>query len=88
MMTHKELAKHFRNRLRHEGIKARCDMMVSCGSKALRVFVPAFDATFSEDEQRVIRTIAKANGLTLVRGMEIDIERMTDPQSMHFYMVS
>ena len=44
------------------------------------------DLQFSEADQREIRHIAKCNGLTWVRGLEIDVEQMTNPQSFHFYL--
>jgi sugar phosphate isomerase/epimerase len=84
MMTHKEMTANIRKRLKVEGVKARVDMSEACGIKCIRVFVPAPDHMFSEDDQRTIRTIAKLNRLTRSRGSEIDVERMTDPQSMHF----
>ena len=84
MMTHKEMTANIRKRLKVEGVKARVDMIEACGVKCIRVFVPAFDATFTDEEQRKIRFIAKLNRLTRARRSEIDVERMTDPKSMHF----
>jgi hypothetical protein len=86
MLTHKEMTAHLRKRIKIAGIKARVDMMDSCGSKAIRVFGASPEATFTDEEQRQIRHIAKCNGLTWVRGMEIDVEQMTNPQSFHFYL--
>lgn len=83
-MTHKEMTASIRKRIKVAGIKARVDMAEACGVKYIRVFVPKFDATFTDDEQRKIRFIAKLNRLTRARRSEIDVERMTDPQSMHF----
>lgn len=83
-MTHKEMTANIRKRLRGEGVKARVDMSEACGVKYIRVFVIAPDLFFSESDQRTIRTIAKLNRLTRARRSEIDVERMTDPQSMHF----
>ena len=83
-LTHKEITAHIRSRIKAEKIKARVDMFATCGVKYIRVFVPAHDAVFSEENQRTIRNIAKCNNLTRARGEEIDVERMTDPQSMHF----
>lgn len=83
-MTHKEMTTNIRRRLKAEGVKARVDMTEACGVKYIRVFVPKPDGLFTEEEQRKIRFIAKLNRLTRARGSEIDVERMTDPQSMHF----
>jgi tellurite resistance protein len=84
--SHKELTAHFRNRLKAAGIKARCKMLTYCGERVIRIGVPTSDGRFTDDEQRVIRTIAQVNGLTLVQGMAIDVERMTDTQEATFYM--
>ena len=86
MLTHKELTAHLRKRIKIAGIKARVDMMETCGCKAIRVFVTAPELEFNESEQREIRHIAKCNGLSWVRGMEIDVDQMTNPQSFHFYL--
>ena len=83
-LTHKEMTAHLRKRIKVAGIKARVDMSEACGVKYIRVFVPAHDVTFTDAEQREIRFIAKCNKLTRARGEEIDVERMTDPMSMHF----
>ncbi len=83
-MTLQETAKHFRNRLRHEGINAKCKCYTSCGVQWIQVNVPSFDAEFSEEQQRTIRLIAKVNKLTRARGMEIDLEQMTDSKVATF----
>lgn len=76
--THARLTKHFRNRLKAAGIKARCKGYVSCGTKFIQIDVPTFEARFTEDEQRVILTIAKVNGLKLsCMFMDIDENQMT-----------
>lgn len=78
-----EMAKHLRKRFKAEGIACRCK---KAGAKEIIVSVPAYGIEFSEDEQRKIRFIAKCNKLTSVRGLEIDIERMTDPHQIHFFL--
>lgn len=83
-MDHKEMTANIRKRLQAEGVKARVDMAEACGVKYIRVYVTAPDLLFSENDQRTIRFIAKLNRLTRARRSEIDVERMTDPQSMHF----
>lgn len=85
-LSHKELTAHFRNRLKVAGIKARCKMQTYCGQRVISVAIPAPDARFTDDEQRIIRTIAQVNGLTWAMGLPIDDERMTDSQEAKFYM--
>lgn len=40
----------------------------------------------TEAEQRAIRIIATANKLTLVRGLPIVIDQMTNPHEFNFYL--
>ena len=77
------LAAHIRHRVKTAGVKAR--VRISPGGGSLQVVAPAYDAPFTNDEQREIRLIAKCNGLSWVRGVEIDIEQMTNPSEFHFY---
>lgn len=78
------LAKHIRGRVKASGIKAR--VRIAPGSRdCIQVFPPAYEIHFTEAEQREIRLIAVVNGMTLVRGMPIAIEQMTDPCGMNFY---
>lgn len=83
-MSHKDMTKHIRTRIGVADIKARVRMYVACGTRYIQVFGSTHDAEFTEDQQRKIRMIAKVNGLTWVRGMEIDIEQMTDPRHFDF----
>lgn len=83
-MSHKEMTSHIRKRVAASGIKARVMMRKYCGVRGISVVVPAYEIQFTESEQRKIRLIAKVNGLTRARGMEIDIERMTDPAQVNF----
>ena len=83
-MSHKEMTSHIRTRVAASGIKARVMMRNYCGVRGIAVVVPAYEIQFTESEQRGIRLIAKVNGLTRARGMEIDIERMTDPSQVNF----
>lgn len=77
---------HIRGRIKQAGIKARCKGIVSCGSEVIVISsMHPTEVAFTEDEQRVLRRLAKVNGLTWVRGMEIDVERMTDPHEMRCY---
>lgn len=63
-------------------------MQVSCGDLVVAVDVPKYEVDFTDSEQRQIRLIAKVNKLTWVRGMEIDIDQMTEPKSFKFYFLS
>ena len=82
-MTITQTAAHIRGRIRHAGIKAR--VRVAPGGGVVQVVAPTADAVFSDAAQREIRLIAKCNRLTWVRGMEIDIEQMTNPSVFSFY---
>src|SRR5574338_674426 len=81
-MTRTEWAAHFRKRLKHEGIKAKC----RCDPhwNFIYINVPQFGSEFTEHEQRTIRLIAHANRFTMARGQPIDIERMTNPHTFTF----
>ena len=79
------LASHFRHLLKRDGIKARCRVAPG-SSKAIQVFPIAYGVEFDEQTQRHIRFIAECNKLTLVRGLPIDVDRMTDPHGMEFYL--
>jgi hypothetical protein len=82
-MTTTQQTAHIRSRIKHAGIKAR--VRIAPGGGALQVVAPAADAKFSADEQRQIQLIAKCNGFTFVRGLEIDLERTTNPHCFSFY---
>jgi hypothetical protein len=84
MMTIQEMTKHFRGRVSASDIKAR--VRVAPGGGQIQVFVPAHGMEFSAKEQKQIRLIAKCNLLTLVKGLEIDVDQMTNPHSFNFYM--
>jgi hypothetical protein len=79
-----EMAAHIRHLVKREGIKAR--VRVTPGYSSIQVFPPKYEIEFSNEEQRKIRFIADCNKLTLVQGMKIDINRMTDPHGMQFYL--
>lgn len=82
-MTITEKAAHLRSRIKHAGIKAR--VRVAPGGGSIQVNAPAFGVEFDENAQRQIRFIAKVIGYTLVRGMEINVEQMTNPCEFNFY---
>jgi hypothetical protein len=85
-LTHKEMTAHIRNRIKVVGVKAKVKMAEpQIGDRQIRVACPAYDRPFTDGEQRQIRFIAKVNGLTWVRGLEINVEQMTNPQEMVFY---
>lgn len=87
-MTGKEAAASFRRQLKEAGIKTHCRTFPAdtLGPASVRISVPAFEIQFSEEEQRTIRQIALNMGLTLVRGLPIDVGRMTDPREMLFFL--
>ena len=71
-MNHKEMTKHIRERISKSGISARVWTQVICGEKWIHVLPAVFDADFTAEECRTIKTSAKVNKLTHVRGLEID----------------
>ena len=78
-LSHKEITKHFRNRLKINGVKARVRMLNTCGDKVIQVNATEYGKEFTEDEQRIVRQTAVNNGFTLVNGLPIDVEQMTNP---------
>lgn len=80
---HTEMTAHLRRKIAAEGIKARVRKWNNNGG--IQVFTVAHNIEFTEAEQRYIRNLAKVNGLTSVRGLEIDVERMTDQHGMVFF---
>lgn len=85
---HREVVKHIRKRIRIASIAARCRGFVSCGVQFIQVNVPKADVEFSEAEQLEIRWIAKVNHLTFSRGMEINVNQMTNPKVFDFVLPS
>lgn len=83
-LTHKEMTAHIRKRIKVAGIKARVRLYEACGARWIQVNVPEYDVDFTEEEQRTIRQIAVTNRLTWARGMEIDVEQMTNPKTFDF----
>lgn len=83
-MSHKEITAHIRGRIKHAGIKARVRLYEACGSRFIQIAGITPDAEFTDEQQREIRIIAQVNGLTLSRGMPIDIEQMTNPKQFDF----
>jgi hypothetical protein len=79
-----QMTAHLRNRIKAAGIKAR--VRVAPGGGFIQVFGVTYEAEFSAAEQHTIRSIAKTNGLTFAQGMEIDVDRMTNPKTFSFYM--
>jgi len=71
-MTHQEMTKHIRTRIKKAGVKARVIAATSCGSQYIKVVTPSYEARWTEEETFQILLIAEANRLTLVRGMPID----------------
>ena len=82
-MNTTQAAAHIRKRIKHAGIKAR--VRVAPGGGVVQVIAPAFSVVFSEEAQREIRLIAKCNGFTWARGLEINIDQMTNPAEFSFY---
>lgn len=73
-MTHAEMAKHIRNRLKHEGIKAKCSIYTSCGTRYIRIVTPEYGSYFTAQQLEKIGVIACVNKLTNARGEPINME--------------
>lgn len=71
MKTHKEMTEHIRTCIKRYGIKASVTMQNRCGDNIISVAVSSYSAVFSAKEINNICMVAKSNGLTFVRGMEI-----------------
>lgn len=82
-MTATQAAANIRASIKLAGIKA--SVRVAPGGCSVQVNAPAYGVWFDEQAQRTIRLIAKSNGFTWVRGMEIDVEQMTNPAEFCFY---
>ena len=83
---HTELTAHVRTCLKRADIKASVRKLKVCGSYVISVTVPKYGMEFTPDQQRRIREIGKNNGFTSVQGIEIDLDRMTDPYNIEFYL--
>jgi len=83
---HTAKAKHFRKRLSAYGISARCRAFTSCGVKYVQINVPAYETEFTDQEQGQILIIAKTIGLTLSRGMEINLDQRTYSKCADFVL--
>lgn len=86
MLSHKEMTKHIRKRIKIAGIQANVRMQNGAeNTRIIQVNTTEYGKEFLPNEQREIRHIAKCNNLTWVRGMEIDVEQMTNPDVFNFY---
>jgi hypothetical protein len=82
--SHKETTAHIRQRIAKAGVKASVSKYNSCGTSWIRVAVSKHELNFTPLEQTAIKIIAKSNGLTKSRGLEIDINSSTNPQQFDF----
>ena len=71
-MTHAEITKHIRSRIKKARIKASVRKMIICGTPRVSVSVASYDQNFTLNEQKIISRIARVNGATLIRGIEIE----------------
>jgi hypothetical protein len=71
-MTHAEITKHIRSRIKKAGIKASVRKITICGTPRVSVSVASYNQNFTLDEQKMINRIARVNGATLIRGIEIE----------------
>ena len=82
-MSHKELTAQIRAALKAAGIKARISLYTSCGICCVRISVPEFSVKFTEDQQTVIKNIARSYGLTGANGSPIN-PLPVNPDTFHF----
>lgn len=73
-LTHKEMTKHVRGRLKASGIKARCRLYEACGVRCIQISTPEYGKHFTPDQLREIGVIAQVNGLTDARRSPIDMD--------------
>lgn len=71
-LTHKEMTKHIRGRLKASKIAARTRLYRACQVDWIQVFVPEHGQLFTPAQSREIALIAHVNGLTYAQGMVID----------------
>ena len=69
-LTRKEITAHIRNRIKAAGIKARVSMTPGSGV-SIRIDVPKYGMTFSNDETLKIYHIAEVNKLTGAQSSDI-----------------
>lgn len=73
-----EVAKHFRKRLRKNGVAARCKSYVSCGKQYIRVSQPESPETsFTDEQQREILLIAYGCRLVRADYQPLDLDART-----------
>lgn len=86
-LTHKQMTKHIRNRIKRAGVKANVRMQKGLGNdRIIQINTIEYGLEFTQEEQRTIRQIAKTNRLTHVMGVEIVVEQDTNPFDFNFYM--
>ena len=85
-MTHQEATNQFRAALKGAGVSCNVRKQVICGSQSIQVNVKQYGDEFSSADQRTTRALAVEFGFTQVRGLEIDVDRDTDPFSHNFYV--
>ena len=87
-LNYSEMTKHIRNRIKVAGIKAGVRKFDQGSTKAnIQVYTRSVEQEFTSDEIEQIARIAQVNGLTLVRGGEIDpmfLRQLTGRQQWNF----
>lgn len=73
MLTHKEMTKHIRGRLKAQRIPARVKMNEWCGRRVITVTTPSYDFQWSAEELAGIALCAKVNRLTEAQGHPIEV---------------
>ena len=73
--SHSEMVKHIRARIKAAGINVSVRKMICCGVRSVAVAGATYEQVFTSDDHAKINLIAKSNGLTLSRGVEIEIDK-------------
>ena len=85
-MTTKQAAQAMRDNLKSLKISARVHVGTGSMRSAVYVEAPSANSLFSEGAQQSIKKSAVALGLTLVRGLPIQVDDATSPRCAVFFV--
>lgn len=71
-LSHQEMTKHLRKRIKIANIPARVSLYTACGTRCIRVMREKHDAVWTAEQAREICLIASVNELTGARRSPID----------------
>lgn len=70
-MTHQELTRHLRKRLKLAGVPCRVRMNEYCGARVVQVITPTHETRWTPGQLRQIGLIASVNHMTMARGLPV-----------------